>query len=142
MTTAPIRTALDLMQTAMLAALAPLVPTFKGSPAVYWQQAPSGVASALLTGDLAGCIVCQAQDGGGHSLYYLGVQGWRGLVTVKCMAVDRAAATALLASIPEPLTLTASVYALAAEWQRPLDLPTVDGITTAAGIYRLTINHA
>lgn len=142
MTTAPIRTALDLVHTALLAALAPLVPTFKGSPAVYWQQAPSGVASALLTDALSGCIVCQSQDGGGQSLYYLGDQGWRGLVTVKCMAADRAAATALLASIPEPLTLTTLNYALAAEWQRPLDLPVVDGITTAAGIYRLTIHHA
>lgn len=142
MTTAPIRTALDLVQTALLAALAPLVPTFKGSPAVYWRQAPSGVASALLTGDLTGCMVCQVQDGGGHSLYYLGDQGWSGLVTVKCMAATQAAAAALLASIPEPLSLTASDYAVTAEWQRPLDLPTVDGITTAAGIYRLTINHS
>lgn len=140
--TQPIRTALSITQDALSVALSAVVDVFGGVPAVYWRQTPPGVAAALLSGALDGCIVCQSQDGGGRSDLFIGGAGWSGLITLRCIASTPSAARTLLASVPEPLLLVASGYAIRADWERPLDLPDAAGLSTAAGIYRIHISHA
>lgn len=139
--TTPIRSALSITRMSLYAALSALVPSFGPVPAAYWQRAAQGVDQAILNGTLAGCLVYQPQDGGGRADLTVGARGWQGLITIKAYAAALNAAEALLASIPEPLVLTAAGYSITARYERPLDLPALDDIHVAASIYRITIHH-
>lgn len=139
--TTPIRNAITLMRTALYGALSPLVDDFGGKPACYWQRVDEGVADALVTNPatLASCFVYQSQDNGGKQDVTIGDRGWSGLVTIRALAGSQKAAETLLNTIPEPLILSADGYEVTAVFVRPLTLPAVDNVFTAAFIYRISI---
>jgi hypothetical protein len=138
---APIVTALDLVEIAVLAALGALGPA-------YWGAAPVDTVGRLRLPEsqgthLARVFVAQHQDGGGQEAPLLGSRGWTGLVTVKVFSASPVAARtgyALAADAMAALTSPAG-YALTADWRRPLDLPTIDRIIARAGVWELTLRR-
>jgi hypothetical protein len=141
--TPPIRDAITLVRTALYGALSPLVDDFNGKPACYWQRVEEGVADALVANPptLTACFVYQSQDNGGKQDVTIGDRGWSGLVTIRALAGSLRAAETLLASIPDPLVLSATGYDITAIFDRPLVLPVVENVHTAASIYRISIRR-
>lgn len=142
---APIPTALDIVEDAVLAALNALTPT--GS--AYWGAAPVDTVGRLSqppaqAAHLSRVYVAQHQDGGGREAALLGSRGWEGLVTVRVLSADLARARAGFALVVTAMAALASPagYALRAEWRQPLDLPTINRIVARAGIWELTLRRA
>lgn len=119
---------------------AALYPKLAAIETTYWQQAERGAALPYL--------VFQSQDGGGDDASMLNLGGWSGLVTVKALSLSveaggggLAAAEALLSGVPtafESLTQP-SGYTIRAYLARPLTLPPLDDVHTAALIFRVDL---
>lgn len=132
MTAAPITDAIPRVRTALYAALAPLVGSYNGQARAYWLVAAQGAPLPLL--------IFQAQDGGGGDESLLGVGGWSGLFTIKALASSQSAAEALLATVPAALaSLSTGGLSIQATFARTLVLPPLDGVHTAALVYRITL---
>lgn len=128
----PITDAIPKIRAGLYAALAPLVGTYDGAAKAYWLQAAQGAPLPLL--------IYQAQDGGGADASLLSTGGWAGLFTIKALAASASAAEALLATMPAALAgLSVSGYSAQATYVRSLVLPPLDGVHTAALIYRITL---
>ena len=128
----PITDAIPKIRTALYAALTPLVGTYDGQAKAYWLKAAQGAPLPLL--------IYQAQDGGGGDTSLLSTGGWAGLFTIKALASSAAAAEALLATVPAALaSLSVSGYSGQATYVRSLVLPPLDGVHTAALVYRITL---
>lgn len=128
----PITDAIPKIRTALYAALAPLVGTYDGQAKAYWLQAAQGAPLPLL--------IYQAQDGGGGDASLLSTGGWVGLFTIKALAASAGAADALLATVPAVLAgLSVGGYSGQATFVRSLVLPPLDGVHTAALVYRITL---
>lgn len=132
MTVQPLTDAIPRVRSALYAALAPLVGTYEGQAKAYWLIASQGAPLPLL--------VFQAQDGGGGDGSLLGIGGWSGLFTIRALAASQSAAEALLAGVPAALAgLSTSGVSIQATFARALVVPPLDGVHTAALIYRITL---
>ena len=144
MSPAPITAPARILSAALYAALAILVDTVDGIPAVYWQQAPGpGPAAALLNGTLPGAITVQAQadllDSG-----WIGEAAVEAPLLIKAFATSDDAAQDLLAAAVAAVSTSLPVppgYALSLRWVGEVPLPPSGGIHTACARYRVTLRR-
>lgn len=143
MSDTPVYSGPDLAGDALLAALAPLVPAFNGAPAVYWQINPPETVGALRTGALSSMLICQSQDGGGERLPHVGRVSWSGLVVVRALSASASAARSVRDGIPARMELLSvpAGYAIAARFDKPIELAPKDGIHTRGQQWLITIER-
>jgi hypothetical protein len=131
---------LAIVEDAVLAALATAAPTIPAA----WSVALPATQQALTLGTLTRAYVAQHQDGGGRPEPWLGAEGWTGLVVLRCLSGSRSEARAGLATAItalEAATSGTAKHTLRLRYVRPLALPTVHLIETAAGLFAATVRR-
>lgn len=142
MTSAPIINALSVIDTALSTALTPLAATFNGSAAVYFMQAPPGVAGALASGTLTKVIVYSLTDNGGKTNNRIGVAGWQGRVAVHCYSNSKATSNSLLSSVSTNLNaMTIVGYDVDVTWIRPTIYVPQNNIWRLSGIWDIWLSR-
>lgn len=127
---APVYTAITILRTALTQALGALT-----TQQVRWVEP--------LPDDLLPYVIAQSQDNGGAALNYVDEVAWSGLVTVKALATSLPAAEQLMNTVtPAMDVLSHAGVAISSKYQRPLSLPSSDGVYQAGHIWRVTISAA
>lgn len=139
MTPQPVVTAIDILEDAIVAALATLAPTGNA----WWDAAPAGTVQELANG-LARVYVAQSQDAGGAQAPLLNSAGWAGLVVVRCLSRDKAVARfgatlayAAIAGLASP-----TGYTITTRYDRQIPIPLADKIYTSAAQWAITIRRS
>ncbi len=127
----PIIDAISIVWGAIYAALDPLT-----AVPIYWASAAEGINPPFIVG--------QSQDNGGRAEKHLNGLGWSGLITIKAVAENLPAATAIMTAIAPGMASLSSVgYGLMAEYMQPVVIPVdADGRWQAAHQWRVYLEAA
>jgi hypothetical protein len=137
----PIVAALDILQDAILAALAPV-------GAAWWNEAPADTTRRLRLAPgepprLPVALIPYCPDPGAVERRYLRVEGWAGRVAVRCLAADTGDARAARDAAHAALAATAAPagYALGLRYAGPLPTLSSGGVTQVGSVYAATIRR-
>jgi hypothetical protein len=147
-TLTPIADALETAEDVILEALQDAVYAASPDTPAFWGVADAGTLGRLALATTATdyvpwCLVAQHQDGGGAQANHIGGTGWRGLVVVKAQSrTDANAREGYAEAVLAMLRLGGALgYQVAAVFDRPIAIPTVDKVYTRAGQWRVTIRR-